>query len=282
MEANAEPTPVVPISDPDPYSTSSLKKLWREMSKEEQRETIRKREADRKKKRQERRIELAAERPDIFAKNKPRTLAQAEAGEYRTKCQWLANHKCVKCKGSGITPTGADCACMSRRVFTDVIQRYRLIADIVRQAPTLTITESGVLASRPGEEFMADVCLVAKRSLDDLEWRIFQMHVIGHMAWRGCVERIKGLSRGEFFHAVYRIQQKLGIAFRRVRPYPLFPLDEYFAQGPRITLADIRPKMTQEKDWVKGYGEATRVPLKLPTYPTFNAYSHNSEARAAA
>ena len=36
------------------------------------------------------------------------------------------------------------------------------------------------------------------------------------------------MDRGNFFHAVYRIEQKLGKVFRELKPYALFPLDEYF------------------------------------------------------
>ena len=37
------------------------------------------------------------------------------------------------------------------------------------------------------------------------------------------------MDRGEFFHEVYRIQQKLGRAFRELEPYGLWPLPEYFS-----------------------------------------------------
>ena len=39
------------------------------------------------------------------------------------------------------------------------------------------------------------------------------------------------MDRGNFFHAVYRIEQKLGRIFRELEPYPLFPVDDYF-HGP--------------------------------------------------
>ncbi len=37
------------------------------------------------------------------------------------------------------------------------------------------------------------------------------------------------MSRGNFFHAVYRIMARLGAAFAETRPYPLYPVDEYFS-----------------------------------------------------
>ena len=36
------------------------------------------------------------------------------------------------------------------------------------------------------------------------------------------------MDRGNFFHAIYRIERTLGRAFSEIRPYPLYPLDEYF------------------------------------------------------
>ena len=39
------------------------------------------------------------------------------------------------------------------------------------------------------------------------------------------------MDRGNFFHSVYRIEQRLGRMFRELQPYLLFPLDDYF-HGP--------------------------------------------------
>jgi hypothetical protein len=47
------------------------------------------------------------------------------------------------------------------------------------------------------------------------------------------------IERGGFFHAVYRIEAKLGLAFLQTRPYPVFPLDGYFQRETRAI--DIRP-----------------------------------------
>ena len=44
------------------------------------------------------------------------------------------------------------------------------------------------------------------------------------------------LERGEFFHAVYRVQEKLGRVYRELKPYSLFPLDEYFGGTVRTSL----------------------------------------------
>ena len=84
---------------------------------------------------------------------------------------------------------------------------------------------------RKDEEFVADFCLVSKRYLDDFEYQIFRFHFLLGADWRLCCRRLK-MDKGDFFHAVYRIQQKLGRAFRELEPYALFPLDEYF--GPVV------------------------------------------------
>ncbi len=74
---------------------------------------------------------------------------------------------------------------------------------------------------------MADFCLVSRRTLDDFEYKVFRFHFLLGADWRLCCRQMK-IDRGTFFHAVYRIQQKLGRVFRDLKPYSLYPLDEYF------------------------------------------------------
>jgi hypothetical protein len=49
------------------------------------------------------------------------------------------------------------------------------------------------------------------------------------------------IDRGTFFHTVYRIEQKLGRAFRELEPYSLFPLDEYFHGARHAVLQVVYP-----------------------------------------
>jgi hypothetical protein len=83
---------------------------------------------------------------------------------------------------------------------------------------------------RKDEEYIADYCLVARRTLDEFEHDVFRYHFLLGADWKLCTRKL-GMDRGNFFHAVYRIEQKLGKTFRELEPYPLFPLDEYF-NGP--------------------------------------------------
>jgi hypothetical protein len=74
---------------------------------------------------------------------------------------------------------------------------------------------------------MADFCLVSRRVLDDFAHRIFRYHFILGADWKLCCRQLQ-IDRGTFFHTVYRIEEQLGRTFAELRPYPLYPLDEYF------------------------------------------------------
>ena len=91
---------------------------------------------------------------------------------------------------------------------------------------------------RKDEEYIADFCLVSRRILNEFEYRIFRFHFLLGAEWRLCCRQLK-MEKGVFFHSVYRLQQKLGRAFRELKPYPLFPLDEYFG-------ATFRKELSQE------------------------------------
>jgi len=81
--------------------------------------------------------------------------------------------------------------------------------------------------TRTSEDYMADFYLVAKRVLEEDEFKIFRYHFLLSADWKICCGRLN-MDRGAFFHAVYRIEQKLGRTYREIRPYSLFPTDEYF------------------------------------------------------
>lgn len=81
---------------------------------------------------------------------------------------------------------------------------------------------------RRNEEFAADLWLIAKRTLDATEWRIFERHLLGGVHWTEM-----GMPKADFFHAVYRTEAKLGRAFLETEPYALFPFDQYFCRATR-------------------------------------------------
>jgi hypothetical protein len=75
---------------------------------------------------------------------------------------------------------------------------------------------------------MADFCLVSRRALNEQEHRIFRYHFLLGADWKLCCRKLN-MDRGNFFHAVYSIEQKLGRTFAELEPYPLYPLRDYFS-----------------------------------------------------
>lgn len=106
---------------------------------------------------------------------------------------------------------------------------------------------------------MADFFLVTRRELNDFEFRLFRFHFLLGADWKLCSRRL-GLDRGQFFHAVYRIEQKLGRIFRELQPYALFPIDEYFG-GAVQAFRDPERKLVSMNFGPRG-GRALRAPLK--------------------
>lgn len=160
----------------------------------------------------------------------------------RSQTLALASHSCAQCRGSGIRlgkkNDVSPCNCVLRAIFricydrfTRCVQQERYLSKVTlepdrgRQRPSTW--------GRKDEEYIADFSLVSRRVLDDFEHRLFRFHFLLGADWNLCSRRL-GIDRGNFCHAVYRIEQKLGRAFREIEPYPLFPLDEYFHGPPRI------------------------------------------------
>jgi hypothetical protein len=98
--------------------------------------------------------------------------------------------------------------------------------------------------SRKVEEYIADFCLVSRRTLNDEDHRIFRFYFLLGADWKLCTRQLK-MERGLFFHHIYRIQQKLGKAFAELEPYPLYPVNEYFngeRLGNVVPLAKEQPR----------------------------------------
>jgi hypothetical protein len=54
-----------------------------------------------------------------------------------------------------------------------------------------------------------------------------------------CCKRLN-IDKGTFFHTIYRIEETLGRVFRELRPFALFPLDEYFKGAKPEDISAIR------------------------------------------
>jgi hypothetical protein len=145
-----------------------------------------------------------------------------------------------------------------RAVFRACYARFRHCATkekyMSKATPELIAGREGRLTwGRKDEEYVADFCQVSRKALDELEYKVFRYHFLLGADWRLCSRKLR-IDRGSFFHAVYRIEQKLGRVFRELEPYGLFPVDEYFhgarqtvqlraypASGPQAAPGPLRP-----------------------------------------
>ncbi|HTS78417.1 MAG TPA: hypothetical protein VMG40_19565 [Bryobacteraceae bacterium] len=170
----------------------------------------------------------------------------------RSETLALAMHNCTHCHGAGLrfSKKGAlaPCNCVLRSIFRVCWDRFVRCTTQERYLSRVSL-EPHVGRSRPAtwgrkdEEYIADFVLIARRTLDDFENRLFRYHFLLGASWKLCTRKLE-IDRGNFFHAVYRIEQKLGRAFRETEPYPLFPLDEYFNGPSRIGPPPARPEAT--------------------------------------
>lgn len=161
----------------------------------------------------------------------------------RSEALALAMHNCTQCHGSGLRlgrkGVLAPCNCVLRSIFRICYGRFVRCVTQERHVSRIS-QEPHAGRQRPSswgrkdEEYIADFCLVSRRHLDESEYRVFRYHFLLGADWKLCARKL-GIDRGNFFHAVYRIEQKLGRVFRELEPYSLFPLDEYFHGPARMT-----------------------------------------------
>ncbi len=173
----------------------------------------------------------------------------------RSETLALANATCTLCHGDGLRRTirkgdASPCNCVLRAIFRACYARFRDCVNREKQVSKVTwqFCESGRGGGvrtwgRRNEEFAADFTLVTRRVLDEFEHKIFRFHYLLGADWRLCCRQMK-IDRGTFFHAIYRIQQKLGRVYRELEPYALYPLDEYFGGKILKALPDNYSKVT--------------------------------------
>jgi len=180
----------------------------------------------------------------------------------------LAKQSCSQCHGLGLRGVGRasqnPCNCVLREIFRACYARFRHCATKEKHMsrPSLEFIagrEGKLTWGRKDEEYVADFCLVSRRTLDEFEYKVFKFHFLLGAEWRLCTRQMK-IDRGTFFHAVYRIEQKLGRVFRELEPYGLFPLNEYF-RGPR------RPMRLRPTLMAPDFGPGLTPPLAAPRLP---------------
>jgi len=129
------------------------------------------------------------------------------------------------------------CGCVLRAIFRACYAKFRRCADRQKSMSRVALEADPKRMRRSvwgmkSEEYLADFCGIAKRVLGEgtLSHKLFVYHFLLGADWQACSTKL-GLNRGEIFHEVYRVQTRLGRAYRETRPYGLFPIDEYFGGG---------------------------------------------------
>ncbi len=158
--------------------------------------------------------------------------------------QW--NHKdlsklsfsnCAICEGRGVRRERhgepIPCGCALRAIFRACHARFRsCVLRGKHKGPANFNRAPGAKGykgtwGRKEEEFMADFVIVARRNLDPWQYRLFRFQfLLG--ADPNLVRQRLGLPRGAYFHAMYRIEEKLGRIYTELQPYALYPAKDYF------------------------------------------------------
>jgi hypothetical protein len=170
----------------------------------------------------------------------------------RSETVALAKQNCTQCHGAGLRlgRKGAlsPCNCVLRSIFRICYNRFVRCITQERHLSRISLEphcgkQRQSTWGRKDEEYIADFTLVTRRALTEIEHQLFRYHFLLGADWKLCTRKLK-MDRGNFFHAVYRIEQKLGQVFRELQPYALFPLEDYF-HGPSRLAPDLSRNVAQ-------------------------------------
>ena len=149
----------------------------------------------------------------------------------------LAKESCVHCGGQGQSSIRwgrpRPCNCVLRAIFRACYARFRYCATKEKFMSKVTLVpchgkEQKMTYARLDEDYIADFSKVSRRTLDNFDYNIFRYHFLLGANWRLCCRQM-GIDRGTYFHALYRLQHKLGRVYCELQPYSLYPISEYFA-----------------------------------------------------
>lgn len=151
----------------------------------------------------------------------------------------LAEVRCAYCHGVGLNRLGRPCPCVLRAIFRTCANKYLRVRDEAGRYSQITYglvalnlgaarRANGRIYSFKAVEFVSDFDIIARRTLSERQRRILYDHILGDWRARELAPRL-GLDRGNFFHEVYRIMANLGRAFAETKPYPLYPVGQYFS-----------------------------------------------------
>jgi hypothetical protein len=149
----------------------------------------------------------------------------------------LAKESCAHCRGEGqasLNPARPKpCKCVLRAIFRACYARFRYCVTKEKSMSRVSLVpcqgkDQKVTYARLDEDYICDFCNVSRHALTNFDYNIFRYHFLLGADWRLCCRQLR-IDRGTYFHALYRIQQRLGRVYRELEPYSLYPISEYFA-----------------------------------------------------
>lgn len=147
------------------------------------------------------------------------------------------NGKCVACRGELRYIEAFDiCNCVHRLIFRSVWRRYTDIVTGGRGKSVEVYCHETRGCSRPTEEFLADVLIVARRALKNQPQLLDCFNLVfvsGHPLQN--VLRKLGCSERRLRDYLDTVRSVVGKAFVETQPYALYPLEIYF--GNHYTVA---------------------------------------------
>lgn len=153
----------------------------------------------------------------------------------------------------GLDMRSSVCNCVLRGIFRDCLAHYWACKDTTFPRASLSRSQSTgrkTSWSLKNEEYIVDFCNLSRRALvtNPLGLQIFNLHCIQELEWKACTSKM-GINRGEFYHELYRTEQQLGRVYGETKPFPLYPLDEYF-NGARIP---VKRSVSREEESARKY-----------------------------
>jgi hypothetical protein len=153
----------------------------------------------------------------------------------------LGNNNCVLCGGLGLTKTAGDetaCRCVLREIFRVCHRHFRHAVLKPKTTPIVKLDRKGHQIGRPvvyglkDEEFCGDFVKISRRHLTPDEWRIFAPRYL-QGADSGFCAKTLGIPGAKFRDQCRGIEEKLGLIFATLEPFPLWPIGGYYADPQR-------------------------------------------------
>lgn len=138
----------------------------------------------------------------------------------------MALASCTRCHGYGMRSSRGHgmtvCECVHRHIFRASLARYRIESDRMGEASSWRIEQVAHAFSHGNKsaEYCADFGMLARRTLDDAQYRIFVRHIVAKLPWYRCCTVAGANAKKYFYDSVYRIHRLMGIALAEAGMYP--------------------------------------------------------------